>query len=522
MTASSPTATPTNTPSLSAPTPTMVISQPTLTPAPNLPAIWVLDGSDEMRAIDPQTGQVLNELPRELGRVASRDGRWRYSQQAQQQAGRWRVDVLVYDMTRSANPKRILLTVSVPDSSTVERAVSLSNVILSRDEHRLYATEAEFSGGEWVTRVRVVDLAAATVIRAFEMLRSPAAREAPLKRALLSSDERRLFVVQTAQRQPRASQAVEADWFTRVAVLDLESDNVESIEVPGEMHAHGFGNNAALSPDSRTLYLLPELLRAANLTGYRFVALDAQTLSVVTIRSVESTNPDEQFTTYPLGMRFTPDGRYLVSYIGGSVSNRTGTFQFLDTQSGLVAQTVSLPRTVQPTTAFNLSYILPSPDNQFVYYADALTKEVFALDLAQRQFVRQAVLRDEKPTLFNPMQRIASWLGDALVSTAYAKMIPWPGAMLSADGERLYMVSMSGEEKGDGVWAVETATLKSSGHWLADKDILGSRLSADERELYAASPDESTLYVLDARTGQTQRALKLNIKPMGFVTPQTY
>src|SRR2546423_11545770 len=38
--------------------------EPTSTPAPDKPAIWLLDSIDQQVAVDPQTGQALNQLNR--------------------------------------------------------------------------------------------------------------------------------------------------------------------------------------------------------------------------------------------------------------------------------------------------------------------------------------------------------------------------------------------------------------------------------------------------------------------------
>jgi len=195
----------------------------------------------------------------------------------------------------------------------------------------------------------------------------------------------------------------------------------------------------------------------------------------------------------------------------------------LGMQSGLIAQTVSLPRTVAPTTSFNTSYMLASPDGQFVYYIDAITKEVFVLDLVQRKFVRQTVLSDSKsrPT-YSPLGQLLARLSALFVGSASAKMYAQPGAILSADGKRLYFVDVQDFDRGNGLWAVETATLKMIGHWLTGKDIDGVMLSLDGRELYAASSNDNNVYVLEPLTGETRRALRLDFKPVGLVGAQAY
>jgi DNA-binding beta-propeller fold protein YncE len=517
------TATPIDTPAPLLTTPT---AEPTPTPAPDLPAIWVLDSSgNRWLAVDPQTGKTLNEVSRMLGLTTSHDGRWRYVLQAQLQDGVWRADVLVLDLTRSASVRRISVSNGVPDSTQVNRTISTSGgVILSRDERRLYATTAEFTGAQWVTRLYVIDLSSQKVARSFDVFSNPAAPEAPSTRPMLSGDQRRLLMMQSAQRQPPASPEAQANWFTRIAVLNLQDGNVErALEVPGDIQAHGIFLDAVLSPDGQWLYLMQVFTRSAEYAGYRFVTIDLDRNVIGRTQTVEKANGGEEFSYFQAGLALTltPDGRYLVGYTDDTRNITHEYFQFLDTQTGLVTQKVPLERSTKPGS-FDLSELLLSPDKRLVYVAFATSKEVFTLDLAQRQIVRSAILQDPKSAAPSALDRLVGAVANWFVSTASAKMSPWPGAVLSPDGQRIYFVGIKDFENGDGVWAVETATLRTIGHWLKEKDFDGIRLSADGSELYAASPNDNTLYVLDALTGEARRTLKLAFRPDGFVTSQTY
>jgi hypothetical protein len=138
--------------------------------------------------------------------------------------------------------------------------------------------------------------------------------------------------------------------------------------------------------------------------------------------------------------------------------------------------------------------------------------------------VRRAILPEARTSSTNPLNGIFAAMSNWFVGTASAKFNAQPAALLSPDGQRLYIVDIKDFDKGDGLWAVETATLKPLGHWLAGKDIFGILLSADGRELFAASPSDGAIQVLDALTGETRRALKSEqtVVPMGFVAAQTY
>ncbi len=492
---------------------------------PDVPAVWVIDGAQERQlALDPQTGQVLNQLSRDYTpQVFSRDGRWQYRLVSKAKDFRWQVSLNMLDLTRSANPKQMLLNDDVPLTTGSVREVSHGQLLLSKDERRLYVTQMHWLDQQWHTRVYVVDLMTGALTRLAEVPNRVQAFE-PVVQAVLAADERWLFIMENPQRQPPATKNNPAVWYTSIAALNLDSGKVErQVEVPGDVQAHGFGLNATLAPDGKTLYLLQEIVRNSERDGYRFVAFDMNQQAITFTRLVERSSGAE-LGCGTWGLRFRAEGRYLYGYCGADHPIRpAGYFQFLDTQTGLFDPKVVLESKVNPSdpaSVYGISYTLASADNRLMYVISWRSKEVFTFDVTQRKVVRSVVMSDTKPpTSFNLLHQVAS----LFVGTASAKMYAQPGAILSADGTRLYFVDIVDFDKGNGLWAIETSTLKPLGHWLTGKDIYGIQLSADERELFAASPNDYTVYVLDAQTGETRRALKQQqrvFKPIGFVTAQ--
>jgi hypothetical protein len=350
-----------------------------------------------------------------------------------------------------------------------------------------------------VTRAYVVDLASRTAatITAFE---SEPDQWGPPYRAAMSDDGKRLFVAQNS-RQSGAS-ADNVTWSTRLAMVNTADKKVERVvNVPGDTLAM----ISAVSSNGRTVYFVRDRVRNGDQTGYRFMAMDVNRAAVEFDEPFDLPAGDGTSCGIPRA-GLTPDGRALWMLCLDSV-------QFFDPQSGRRLDKVSLgPGGLDH---FNLTEHRVSPDHKLLYIEFTSTNELFVVDLTQRTVLRQAAFKDTTSSHLNPLE----WLSQILVSTASAKLAPEPGLVLSKDGQRLYFVGTANFESGDGIWGVDTATLKPLGHWLRRKEIIGVQLSADGRELYAVDWKERKLYVLDALSGEIRRTFdQVASEPSGFVS----
>lgn len=77
-----------------------------------------------------------------------------------------------------------------------------------------------------------------------------------------------------------------------------------------------------------------------------------------------------------------------------------------------------------------------------------------------------------------------------------ASIDPGTAAAISPEGYRLYVVAEAG------VVVVDTASLGLKGHLVPDRAVRSIALSPDGRRLYALSLDGTTLWALDAMSGQ--------------------
>jgi WD40 repeat protein len=80
---------------------------------------------------------------------------------------------------------------------------------------------------------------------------------------------------------------------------------------------------------------------------------------------------------------------------------------------------------------------------------------------------------------------------------------PTTAAVISPEGYRLYVVAEAG------IVVVDTATLSLKAHLVPDRAVRSIALTADGRRLYALSVDGTTLWALDAMSGQPLATLSV-------------
>ncbi len=498
---------------------------PSSTPAsPGATApVWIGDSgtlnTNRLVALDPASGALLAGIdPASYNAIMSSDGRWRYSVDITLQNGNDYLELTTIDLQRGAITRVVPLgdwTLLMP-SSPNDLSMQLA---LSRDNHLLAVTLTSKLDTRWYSDVFLYD-----TVNDKSLLNLPIQvfnddrADMPLVQTIVSADGQRVFVVENRSRAPTQSEGSQPFWSTEIAVVNVTTQQVEkTIAVPGEIQADGFWMNGVLASDGRTLYLIENIVRGNDSAGYRFVALDTSRLQVTLSHLVDTTAGGQDFGIGAPGLRFTPDGQFLIGFTSrkGGAGNYDYFFQFLDTRSGKVAE-VQLQRTVQGAN-FDPIYTVASSDGNLLYLIFAQTHEIIAFDLTQRVVVKRTVLQDSQSALPTTLDRLAQ----LVVTSASAKFYAQPSAILSPDGHRLYFVDVKDIDSGDGFWAVDTSTFKPLGHWLRGKEVSGLQLSGDGSELYALGVKDHTLYVLDPLTGAVRRAFDQNLsQPTGFLTAE--
>ena len=480
----------------------------------DLSALWINDGAygqngemPSVVALDSQTGKVLLRTVPFAG-PKSRDGHWQYAVEA---AGTT-LRLTTIDLKRGA-----ITRISALPPTYLAPGDLYTQLALSPDERTLavVATGNAGIGTRSRTLAYLVNVETGEATQRIDLFYDEAEQSwQPQVQPIFARDGSHLVVLH--QRLRRSGPLITADtfWATDIVVVNVDEHRLERvIAIPEEVQSQGFWTYGVLAPDGHMLYLLQTLMPQGD---YRFIAFNTDAQQAARVQLVR---PDTGGQTFCNSLpALTPDGRYLYGYCPRQITRTSDVIQFLDTQTGLVTKQVNIERTVEsPPNAEYGPTMRRAPDNKTLYLVYANSKEVFGLDFAQQAIVQHGVLKDTPSTFTNPLQAISRGLAGWLVSSASAKFGSQPAAVLSPDGQRLYLTEVIDFEKGNGIWVVETSSLKRIGHWLASTDISSVELSADGRELYALGFREHTLYVLDALNGQILRQFENRLKqPYGF------
>ena len=473
-----------------------------------LSALWLLDGA-QLVALEPQTGQVLLRVPAYFAfQPTSRDEKWRYIVSTPSQESGY-VLVTQLDLERGSVSKIFELSDSAYQSGSFYRN-PITQVATSPDNQRLVMLITAAYDGRWYTRIgRLVDLAtgeSSTHTILLDPLKSINDQVSPQVWTSFNNDGSQLIVVQN-----EIGDGSQANWATKITLSQVNADVQLGIsqettrDISPQMKSNGQPVMPILSPDSKTLYLLQFETANTGKANYHFVAFDLDQMQVIRTQTVESNQDNEPFCNNDV--RLSPDGRYLYSYCYGDITHRGDHFSFLDTQTGLVTQSVALPAemTAENPNAFLFQYVV-SPDQKQVYLVtfDQKQLHIAVLDVEQQAIVRSANV-DTKDRALN----FTDGLKRLLVNTANAKGGEGftTSVVISPDGKRLYFSALPyGSLTNLELLAIDTSSLQVAGHWLKGQPITGLKLNRDGSELYALSSSNHTLFVLDAATGQVLRS----------------
>jgi DNA-binding beta-propeller fold protein YncE len=140
------------------------------------------------------------------------------------------------------------------------------------------------------------------------------------------------------------------------------------------------------------------------------------------------------------------------------------------------------------------SALLLSPDEQTLYAVDFTAQVINVVDPDENRLLRSVPFGRDR------FKR------------------PLCAAALSPGGDRLYLLANADGTHGDGILAFDTASWRPVGHFLPGRDRLYClAVSADGGSLYASTASdadggEAALLTLDARSGEEQRRVALNLE----------
>jgi DNA-binding beta-propeller fold protein YncE len=257
------------------------------------------------------------------------------------------------------------------------------------------------------------------------------------------------------------------------AVVDTRNDSVRTVTTPGEMSVD------VVSDDGRSLYLVEH--KADNRYNVRIFDLGLGRLDAKPIgdlKEVEVSTPANVARGLMAGIyQASVDGK-LSGWHFSLYSNpgRRPFIHALNVTGRYATCILDLPVGAGPSAPGYWTMVL-SPGGGQLYAANA---------------VEGTVSRYNADTL-QSMQ----WKALKRTATATTATIdPGTAAAISPEGYRLYVVAEAG------VVVVDTATLTLKAHLVPDRPVRSIALSPDGRRLYALSQGGTTLWALDAMSGQ--------------------
>lgn len=257
------------------------------------------------------------------------------------------------------------------------------------------------------------------------------------------------------------------------AVIDTKSDAVKTVNVPGEMTVD------VVSDDGRSLYLVEH--RPDDRYNVRLFDLGVGRLDdkpIGDLKQVEVSTPANVARGLMAGVYQTSvDGRSNSWHF--SLYSNPGRRPFIHALnvSGRYATCIlDLPVGAGPAAPGFWTMAL-APNGGHLYAANAVEGTVTKYSADTLASVQ-----------WKPLRRGA-------IATS-ATIDPGTASVISPEGYRLYLVAEAG------VVVVDTATLTLKAHLIPDRAVRSLALTADGRRLYALSQGGTTVWGLDAMSGQ--------------------
>jgi DNA-binding beta-propeller fold protein YncE len=380
-----------------------------------------------------------------------------------------------------------------------------TKLAFSSDGTRLYINRNRPEPGRWISIVDEFDATRAVKLRTLYEAAADTGNHGSVGGAdawaapLPSPDGTTLALL----RQVRIG---ERRWRDAVEVLDLKVGAlVETIPL-GDVEAHGDWLQAEWTADGRFLHVLHTRITSSRLVGASHTVIDVAARQNVSERAWDA----PAGPSWCFGWHLAPDGgeAYCPTWRGERFGLEV--LAAPDWEPVALVPLPNHPRQEQGPGEFKSVY---SPDGRWLFYVAGWgqARAVVKVDLHARRLVASAPLAarsgDRQTTM---LERLRAFV----LATAEAKLTLPASAVLSPDGQRLYVSGLQltelfrdargheRSERGDGIWVLDTADLRSIAHFLPGREFWGDIvISPDGRRLYAADWVTASLTVIDAESG---------------------
>lgn len=276
-------------------------------------------------------------------------------------------------------------------------------------------------------------------------------------------------------------------WLAWIAAADPTTGEVKQQRMlRGSIIADSTWARLDVTPDGSQIVVSEQVVHSTSITGYRLSTLDARTLD--TLDDYRRTvAPDDPLTNCLIPYR-GPTGPVL--------GDETLRYSLCVPKPG--SQQVALvtwnPLTGDVTHQVDLSAIsatnpllvdgVSSPDGRHFYAVNANAQQIAEIDMTSGKIERQsdfAVTNQPSPNQ-SPLDRFKRWLLGQVSSKALAGVLIRPGVSIAPDGSSLYLVApqaSSGDSGGNGIWILDTTSLRVTNHILSGETVAGVVVTPD-------------------------------------------
>lgn len=276
-------------------------------------------------------------------------------------------------------------------------------------------------------------------------------------------------------------------WLAWVARADpLSGKLLQQRMLQGAIAADSTWAQLDVTPDDTQLIVSEQVVQSTTITGYRLTTLDATSLG--TVEEFRRTNaPNDPLTQCLIPYRgetgpVLDNGALRYSLCSPTDNSQDVALVTWSPLSGSVSHLTDL----SSLAGANPLYVdgVASPDGHSFYAVNTVAQQIAEVNLSNGAIVKQTVFStvDQKSANPSPLDRLKHWLLGEIAPPAHAGILIQPGVNIAPDGGSLYLVSptsTSGHAAGDGIWVLDTTSLRVTSHILSGQTIAGMVVTHD-------------------------------------------
>ncbi len=270
-------------------------------------------------------------------------------------------------------------------------------------------------------------------------------------------------------------------WLAWIATADpTTGDVLQQRMLQGSISADSTWARLDVTPGGQQIIVSEQIVRSTSITGYRLTTLDAQSLATVD-EYRRSVAPDDPLTHCLIPYRgptgpVLGEGSLRYSLCSPSPSSQDLALVTWNPLTGMATHQVDL----SSLAGSNPLYVdgVSSPDGRHFYAVNTAAQQIADIDMTTGKITRQTdfSVSNQQPPDQSPLNRFMKWLLGEVSPNAMAGVLIRPGVTIAPDGSSLYLVApttISGDSSGNGIWILDTTSLRVTNHILSDETVAG-------------------------------------------------